>query len=161
MKPAFLILILAFACAAQQSSDSQRACKERGRGIINNLGAQNMLRNYVESNGYGDCVRESWMDKMRALNIKQASFWIEFWWKKDKLAFKIKSVSYWTGYCDGIEVKDPAIVKSGLDADLRTFMLDKVKSEWKVERGKNSVSRDTFGAVVFDDESLPRFYSIS
>lgn len=157
MKVVLLILVLVFPYFAQQTSDPQSACKERGRHLISNLPRPNVLRYEVESGVFGDRVRKAWMDKMNALKIKHVGASVQWSRTKDKLAFKIKSLVYRSDYFGGSEVKDRNIHKLGLDFDLMDFILDKAKSGWNTkERGS-----DIFYMEIFDDEALPVIFSIS
>jgi hypothetical protein len=91
MKIALIILSFWLGSYVQQSNVAKSSCEERARQVLKSLTPDNALRHALEQGQRGDCVRQSWMDKMQQLGIKQASFLIEYSWKKEKVSFKIKN----------------------------------------------------------------------
>lgn len=159
MKVFLTILLLATAVLAQETKPRTDFCVNRAKEIVERLEPHNFLRRAVEEGEYGDCVQRDWMDKMLQLHIKQANVWVEYSWKKNNLTFKIKGIGYLENYFQGPEVVK-GVRESGLDAELRKFVLGHVQANWGVKRENGNVSRDQFNVHIFADKSLPIFYSI-
>jgi len=163
MKTAFMILCFVFSVNAQQPDITKQSCEDRVLQVAKNLETDNFLRRAIEQGDRGSCVRQSWMNRMQKFGIKQASFLIEYSWKKEKVSFKIKSTSYlrfyYTNYETG-KIKDRKLLReikeSGLEQELEEAILARVKSSpLFAKRGKDSVRRDTLEVNLLDDEALP------
>jgi hypothetical protein len=72
MKIALIILSLLLGSNVHQSSEAKSSCEERAQQILKSLTPDNALRHALEQGQRGDCVRQSWMDKMHRFGIKQA-----------------------------------------------------------------------------------------
>lgn len=138
------------------------ACEERVQQVLKNLEPDSALRHALEQGQRGDCLHKSWMDKMRQFGIRQASFLIEYSWKKERVSFKIKNTSYLRHYYsnyDTDQIKDRKLLReireSGLERELREAILKSVQSSVFAKRGKAQVARDVFEANLLDDEALP------
>jgi hypothetical protein len=162
MRTAFIILCFVFSANAQQPNITKQACEDRATQIVKTLEPDNSLRRAVEQGDRGNCIRQSWMDKMQRFGIKQASFLIEYSWKNDAVSFKIKSTSYLRFYYfnyDTGAIKDKKVLReireSGLEQELQEAILARVKTSAFAKREKNAVKRDIFEANLLDDEALP------
>ena len=162
MKIAFIILSLLVVLHVQQSNEAKSACEERAQQGLKSLTPDNALRHALEQGQRGDCVHQSWMDKMRRFGIKQASFLIEYSWQKERVSFNIKKTSYLREYYsnyDSGRIKDGKLLreikKSGLEQELRDVILARVKRSVFAKREKDQVARDVFEANLLDAEALP------
>jgi len=162
MKTAFIILSLVFGLQVQEPNGAKSACEERVQQVLKSLEPDNSLRRVLEQGQRGDCVRKPWMNKMQQFGIRQASFLIEYSWKKERVSFEIKNTSYLKHYYsnyDAGRIKDRKLLReireSGLEHELREAILARAQSSVSAKRGKDQVARDVFEANLLDDEALP------
>jgi len=162
MKIALIILYLLLSSTVQESNRSKSDCEERAQQILKSLEPDNSLRRVLEQGQRGDCVRKPWMDKMQQFGIRQASFLIEYSWKKERVSFKIKNTSYLKHYhsnYDAGRIKDRKVLRevreSSLEQELREAILARLQTSGFAKRGKDQVMRDVFEANLLDDEALP------
>ena len=146
----------------EQSQIAKASCEERSEQISKSLEADNALRHALEQGQRGDCLHKSWMDRMRQFGIKQASFLIEYSWRKERVSFKIKSTGYWKSYYSnnrGDEINDQQLLReireSGLEQELGEAILTSLQNSVFAKREKNRASPDRFLANLLDDEALP------
>lgn len=168
MKSTLLILCFVTVTFGQQSVETKRMCTERAEKIAETLETTNPIRNMIKKGKSGNCIHQSWMDKMQQFGVKQASFLVEYNWKKGKVEFKIKAVSFYLNYFSDSgdsEIKDKKILReieaSGLEQELRNEVIVQAKNSGFATYEKGNVKKDVFTAHLFDDEALPTFYAIT
>ena len=163
MPIAIIILSLLLNSNLQKPNQATKAaCEERAQLVLKSLEPDNSLRHALEQGQRGDCVHKPWMGKMRQFGIRQASFLIEYSWKRQRVSFKIKHTSYMKHYYsnyDTGQIKDRKLLReireSRLEQELRETILASVQSSVFAKRGKDQVARDVFEANLLDDEALP------
>jgi len=155
------LLILGVTVAAQSPvPDSKSVCEEHAQNVMRTLESDNALRHALEEGERGDCIHQPWMDTMRRFGIKQASFLIEYSWKRDKVTFNVKKISYLTYYYSHYDQAIRgrtlrAIKRSGLERELIDIVLARVKKGPFSVRHFDQVAKDVFEENLLDDESLP------
>lgn len=156
-----LLVILGVTVAAQSALPvSKSACEERAQNIMRALESGNSLRHALEEGQRGDCVHQPWMDAMRRFGIKQASFLVEYSWKRDKVTFKVKNIYYFTYYYSlsdrPIEGRTLRQIRStGLERELIAVVLARVKNGPFAVRHPDQVAKDVWQENLLDDEALP------
>ncbi len=161
----FLFILLSLTLNASATNPTaanvnSTPCEERAQQVLKSLEPDNDLRHSLERGERGDCLHQSWMDTMRQFGIKQASFLIEYSWKKEHVTFRIKKISYLKNYYShyddsitGRKLRD--IRKSGLERQLSDVVLTRVRKSVFAKRHADQVARDVFEANLLDDEALP------
>jgi hypothetical protein len=161
-----LLLAVVVAVFGQTSGPGDKSvCEQRAQNVMRSLEADNSLRHALENGQRGDCIHQSWMDTMRRFGIKQASFLVEYSWKRDKVTFRVKKISYLTHYYSqydraitGRTLRE--IKQSGLERELIEVVLAKVKKGPFTIHHADQVARDAWEENLLDDEALPAFGAI-
>lgn len=163
-----LILVVATYAAGQENSSAQESPEKRIARIVKTLEPYNILRRVLEQGTRGKGIHEAWMDKMQALQVKQASFTIDFTWFNGVESLKITDVRYLrTYYRYDSAIKDQKTLDEvrsvRLEQDLRAAALsrsiDHVLAIIEgVQRSANANPKKAHGTLyvnLLDDEILP------
>ena len=160
MTSTFLFAVVLAVFGHTSVPDDKPACEQRAQSVMRSLEPNNSLRHALENGERGDCIHQPWMDTMRRFGIKQASFLVEYSWKRDKVTFRVKKISYLTHYYShydraitGRTLRE--IKKSGLERELIEVVLEKVKKGSFAVRHADQVARDVWEENLLDDEALP------
>lgn len=156
----FLLAVVLSVVGQPSVPDDKSACEQRARNVMRSLEPNNSLRYALENGERGDCVHQPWMDTMRRFGIKQASFLVEYSWKRDKVTFRVKKISYLTHY---YSLYDRAITgrtlreikNSGLERELTEVVLGNVKTGPFAVHKADQVAKDVWEENLLDDEALP------
>ncbi|HMJ09030.1 MAG TPA: hypothetical protein VK468_08495 [Pyrinomonadaceae bacterium] len=136
--------------------------------VIQSLDQYHPLRVSLETGSRGDGIRRQWMNGMRKVGLKEASYAINFIWNTDPRMVEIANVGLYSQY---YIVNDPGkdtetflkTVDAGLQNTLRKEALSRAK---KVLPAMLADSRNLYGIgkgkicgtvyiVLLDDETLP------
>ncbi|MBX7170594.1 MAG: hypothetical protein K1X72_06520 [Pyrinomonadaceae bacterium] len=168
MKIIFLVLCFVIVANGQQPDETKQLCDKRAKQVAKTLEPNNILRTSIEEGERGDCIHQTWMDKMQKLGVKQASFLVEYSWKNGNVKFKVLNVSYFRAYFSTpnlSEIKDGKnlreIKQSGLEQELKDAVIAQSKDSPFATYKKGQVKTDSFTANLLDDEALPIFWVIS
>jgi hypothetical protein len=161
-----LLLILAYAGSGQSpTAETKSACEQRAQNVMRTLEPENALRHALDQGQRGDCIYQPWMDTMRRFGIKQASFIVEYSWKRNTVTFKVKSVSYLKRYyslserpIEGRTLRE--IKRSGLERELIDIVLARVKKGPFAVRRSDQIAKDVWEENLLDDEAIPALGAI-
>ena len=146
-------------------ADDKSACEQRAQNVMRSLPRDNSLRHALENGERGDCLHQPWMDRLRRFGIKQASFLIEYSWKRETVTFRVKKISYLAQYYSrydraitGRTLRE--IKQSGLERELIEVVLARVKKGPFAVRHPDQVAKDVWQENLLDDEALPALGAI-
>ncbi len=173
MKVLLLALLILCFGAAQQSSASLKPIKsadERIAKLKTSLQSDNPLRLALERGYRGDGLHRAWMDTMRRLAVKQASFVVGFIWDDGVKSLKVSNITYLQDYYRyDTEFKDQKLLRRFRDEGLERLLSDEITLRAKenvrrliledVPRSAGGVrphqAHGTLYLNLLDDEALP------
>lgn len=158
----------------QQEQTSRPPAQERIKGIIERLEKEKSKINckkdsdcemidwfieFISKEPARDQIRYPWMDKMQGLGIREATFDLEYIWKRDGVHFKFTNIAYFQEYVRYKSlVKDwkhlRRIKQTGLEKDLKDFVVAHLTKQYGTYQ-KGLMKRGETRLDLFDDEALP------
>lgn len=167
-----LAILLSLPVIVNGQSSSVRALEPAAEGrvkeILKGLESDNTLRFPLERGIRGEGTHYAWMEKMRQLGIKQASFKVGFAWNDKVERLRIKNISMLRQYYRyDTQIKDRSFLRrvrvSGLEQELREAILLRARAAvpqimQNLSRTTNANPRRARGTLylnLLDDEALP------
>jgi hypothetical protein len=173
MKLLLLSLLIVCFGAEQQPSAALKpiqSADERVAKLKTSLQSDNPLRLALENGYRGDGPHRAWMDTMKRLGVKHASFIVGFVWNDGVKSLKVSNITYLQDYYRyDTELKDPKLLRQFRDEGLETQLSDEITLRAKenvrhliledVPRSAGGVrphqARGTLYLNLLDDEALP------
>jgi len=161
----FLLAVIVSVFVQTSVPNEKSACEQRAQSVMRSLEPDNSLRRALENGDRGDCIHQPWMDTMRRFGIKQASFLVEYSWKREEVTFRVKKISYLAHYYShydraitGRTLRE--IKQTGLERELIEVVLANVKKGPFAVRHADQVAEDVWEENLLDDEALPALGAI-
>lgn len=109
----------------------------------------------------GDGIHHEWMDKMKNLGVKQASFIVDYRWNREKtdVSLKVGRILYYSEYYrDDKIIKDRKTLKlireTGLEDDLKKAAVINARRQFQSYQ-KGTLKSHYIYEFLLDDENLP------
>jgi hypothetical protein len=161
----FVLLGSHFDISAQRSQISRttnQSRDERVRQLLDTLEQDNPLRFALERGDRGSGVHYTWMDKMKQLGVRQASFRIQFCWRQRAKVLKITDVKYLYRYyryntAANAQSAINQIRATGMEQELADEILRRAKANL-ARRSHDLRSTQVCGMLylnLLDDEVFP------
>lgn len=159
-----IIVICGYGIVSAQPNAKETGCKlsnetmNRHKSLAKTLVPSNFKMG-LELGDHACGPRLSWMDEMRALGVKQASFDFVFRSKSDSGTLQLKNVRFLTEYYNYDrpvnESQLAAIRKTGLDERLRLVAESRVALSVARDREESKFKCAEYSDELLDDETLP------